>query len=153
LGERFQDTVDYLANEFKSHEFYFIGKSAGSLAAMHFAKVLNAKSVICFGAAVNCSLEFFERESDYRARPVVRRLNRLVPSELLDIKPFLGKSTSFNTFLWYGDENREDLVHAKYIEDAPNVHLRPIPGFKFHDALGGAVRANLLESALAEFLK
>jgi tetratricopeptide (TPR) repeat protein len=152
LGERFQNVVDHLANEFKSHEFYFIGKSAGSLAAMHFAKALNAKSVICFGAAVNCSMAFFERENDYRARPVVRRLNRLVPSDLLDIKPFLDKSTSFKTFLWYGDQNREDLVHAKYIEDSTNVHLRPIPSFKFHDALGGAVRANMLNSALTEFL-
>lgn len=152
LGERFQDTVDYLAEEFKNHEFYFMGKSAGSLAAMHFAKALDAKAVICFGAAVNCTLEFFERQNDFRARPVVRRLNRLVHSDLLDIKPFLDEGTSFKTFLWFGDENREDLVHAKYIEDAPKIYLRPIPGFKFHDALGGVVRANLLDDALTEFL-
>tara|TARA_B100000929_G_scaffold24253_1_gene18177 strand:+ start:45692 stop:47872 length:2181 start_codon:yes stop_codon:yes gene_type:complete len=152
LGERFQDTVDYLAEEYKNHEFYFMGKSAGSLAAMHFAKALDAKSVICFGAAVNCTLEFFERQNDFRARPVVRRLSRLVHSELLDIKPSLDDGTSFKTFLWFGEENREDLVHAKYIEDIPKIYLRSIPGFKFHDALGGVVRANLLDDALTEFL-
>lgn len=152
LGGSFEATVDALrrmAEVYSAKRIITIGNSGGGMGALRYGAALNASHVLAFSPAVNLDLEFLEATSDYRARAVIRKLNRLFTPETLDVRHFI-KSTDMTGRMdvYAGAQSLEDQCQIHHLAGLNNVHLHAIEGVNEHESIGPAVLDGTLLAAL-----
>jgi predicted Zn-dependent protease len=153
LGNSLQDSVEKLTEYCKGKDVYVMSNSAGGMAAIKYATLLNAKTALCFGGQTNITTSYLRSINDNRGGVIVRRLNSSFSKQLLDSKFALNHSgESLKVMLCYGELHEQDAAHANNLADTSNVFLKPLKHFGRHDAFLGAIEQGVIEQLFTEFM-
>ena len=153
LGNSLQDSVEKLTEYCKGKDVYVMSNSAGGIAAIKYATLLNAKTALCFGGQTNITTSYLRSINDNRGGVIVRRLNSSFSKQLLDSKFALNHSgESLKVMLCYGELHEQDAAHANNLADINNVFLKPLKHFGRHDAFLGAIEQGVIEQLFTEFM-
>jgi hypothetical protein len=112
-----------------------LGPSAAGFTAIRAGIDLGADSVVAAGAVTSMSAA--SMHADGRMPGTRTRLLECVPEQARDLKADLvDQAGRTRVHLFYGDSNREDVMHAHHLRGVPGVTLHPIENLGMHDPFG-----------------
>lgn len=152
LGNNLDDTIASLKKLTEGKVIYTLGSSGGGLAALIYGEILNAKKVMCFSAPTNVQYDHMKRIGDFRGQALIKRINRVFHSDILDAKNTLTENTIKNIWLFYGELNEEDKNHAHYLQEFSNVKINSLPRVSEHNTLWEIATKGLAREVFQEFV-
>jgi hypothetical protein len=131
LSENYQGTMAAL-RDILSHlgvkRLCTIGNCVGGFAAIRYGVELCADRILTFGTPTYLSPDPLAPLEP--ARHFMRnRLAANVPSEMLDLRPFLeARQHNAQIELFYEEEDPVSRIHTFHLSDLPGVRFHPLPG-------------------------
>ncbi len=152
LGRDYDETLAALRQKLDGlgvETVHTVGNSAGGIGAVSYGLDLGARTVLGFSAPV--ALTRAAAETDRRTpRFAERLLSDAVPAERRDLLARARAAPDTAIHLFFGSEMPEDEYHARWLGEAPNVTLHPLPGLAGHGALFQVSRAKGLRPLFQE---
>lgn len=129
VGCDYQETIAFLKEICKKYKkIMVIGSSMAGFGAILYGAYLNADKIIAFAPQTNITENFNKIIGDNRFIDFFNKLKE-VPESIKDLKSFLKFNTVKSIDLFVSSNEKNDLFHAKNLQDIANVNINTIDFF------------------------
>lgn len=154
VADDFEGTVSVIKDVLQRQgvrKVYTLGTSGGGAGAMRYGVALNADGYLLFSPPSNLTTQFLADNSDFRARSVIRKLNRVLDPALLDFKSFFQrKRPGAIAKVFFGQDNPFDAAQANNLADIEGVKIHPLAGVNDHNVFLHMLGGGLLQTELKQ---
>lgn len=136
-----------------ANRIFTIGTSGGGFGALRYGIELNAENILLYSPPTNLQMSFLRENNDFRARAVIRRVNRDLTPEQLDMYALLKNSPHKPRIdAYFSADNPGDRAQVMNIADLPNVYSHQIEGVEDHDTISSAFARGYLQKDLESMI-
>lgn len=133
---------------------YTFGVSAGGTAAMTYGSRIGAERALSFAGPSDVRETFLERVQDHRSRHMIRRLNRRLSDQELNVRAWLEEAPQRCPISAFFCENEPgDRIQAENIAHLDEVELVPVRHYHSHECVGAAMATGQLVQTLNDIVE